>query len=56
MRNGKGKHDSEYPCSIQETYKIKTPTPLKGLGYLDIYGNKWKARISNHQTSKFILI
>ena len=28
MHNGKGKHDSEYAGSIQETYKINTPTPL----------------------------
>lgn len=39
MHNGKGKHDSEYPGSIQETYKINTATPLKGLGDLDIYDN-----------------
>ena len=38
MHNGKGKHDSEYPDSIQETYKINTPTPLKDLADLDVYG------------------
>ena len=44
MRNGKGKHDSEYPGSIQETYKINTPTPLKGFGGL---GHLWQLMAGN---------